>query len=107
MLFRAPGQAGGESTVISADALTAAGVSPAQRRVLVELCRPYKGGAAFATPATNGEIAAALHLSVDAVKTHLRALFEKFGVDELPQNAKRVGLVERAMQSGLIGERDL
>jgi hypothetical protein len=108
LLYRAPAEAGAETTLASADnALTAAGVSPGQRRVLVELCRPFKDGAAFATPATNQQIADSLHLSVDAVKTHLRALFEKFGVSELPQNQKRVALVERALQSGLIGERDL
>lgn len=108
LLYREPGEAAADSTVVSTeDALTAGGVSPAQRRVLVALCRPYKEGAAFATPATNQQIAEELHLSVDAVKTHLRALFEKFGVGELPQNRKRVALVERALQSGLIGERDL
>jgi hypothetical protein len=107
VLFRSPGAEGAESTVISADLLEAGGVSPAQRRVLVSLCRPYKDGAAFATPATNQQIGDELHLSVDAVKTHLRALFEKFGVAELPQNQKRVALVERALQSGLVSERDL
>lgn len=107
VLYRAPDESGADETVLSGDALTAAGVSPAQKRVLVALCRPFKGGAAFATPATNGEIAVELHLSVDAVKTHLRALFEKFGVEELPQNQKRVALVERALQSGLVTERDL
>jgi pSer/pThr/pTyr-binding forkhead associated (FHA) protein len=107
VLFRAPGESGASETVMSADALTAAGVSPAQKRVLVALCRPFKGGAAFATPATNGDIAGELHLSVDAVKTHLRALFEKFGVEDLPQNQKRVALVERALQSGLVSQRDL
>jgi DNA-binding CsgD family transcriptional regulator len=93
--------------VTSADALTAAGVSAAQRRVLLALCRPFKDGAAFATPATNKQIAEELHLSVDAVKTHLRALFEKFEVTELPQNKKRAGLVERALQSGLVREQEL
>ena len=107
VLFRAPGAAGGDSTVISADLLEAGGVSPAQKRVLLALCRPYKDGAAFATPATNQQIGDELHLSVDAVKTHLRALFEKFGVAELPQNQKRVGLVERALQSGIVSEREL
>ncbi len=106
ILFRAPG-AKGESTVISTDALSAAGISPAQRRVLVALCRPFKDGTSFATPAGNAEIAAELHLSVDAVKTHLRALFEKFDLAEVPQNQKRVALVQRAMQSGLISARDL
>ena len=42
-----------------------------------------------------------------AVKTHMRALFESFEVTELPQNQKRVALVERALQSGLISEREL
>lgn len=106
VLYRAPAESASE-TVLSGDALTAAGVSPAQKRVLVALCRPFKGGASFATPSTNGQIAEELHLSVDAVKTHLRALFEKFGVEDLPQNRKRVALVERALQSGLVSERDL
>jgi pSer/pThr/pTyr-binding forkhead associated (FHA) protein len=108
VLFRAPlADGAGESTVVSTDLLGVAGVSPAQRRVLVALCRPYKEGAAFATPATNGEIAAELHLSVDAVKTHLRTLFEKFDLADVPQSGKRVALVQRAMQTGLIAERDL
>jgi pSer/pThr/pTyr-binding forkhead associated (FHA) protein len=107
VLYRAPGAASGESTAISADALEAGGVSPAQRRVLVALCRPYKDGASFASPATNQQIGDELHLSVDAVKTHLRTLFEKFGVGDLPQNRKRMALVERALQSGLVSERDL
>jgi pSer/pThr/pTyr-binding forkhead associated (FHA) protein len=107
ILFRNPAGMGAESTALSGDALTAAGVSPGQKRVLVALCRPFKEGAAFATPATNQQIADELTLSVDAVKTHLRALFEKFGVESLPQNQKRVALVERALQSGLVSERDL
>ena len=107
ILFRNPASGAAESTVLSGDALTAAGVSPGQKKVLVALCRPFKEGAAFATPATNQQIADELTLSVDAVKTHLRALFEKFGVEALPQNQKRVALVERALQSGLVSERDL
>ena len=107
VLYRTPGAERTDSTVTSADALSAAGVSPAQRRVLLGLCRPFKDGAAFATPATNKQIGEELHLSVDAVKTHLRALFEKFGLEELPQNKKRVTLVERALQSGLVREQEL
>jgi DNA-binding CsgD family transcriptional regulator len=106
IIYRAPSGTSTE-TVLSGDALTAAGVSPAQKRVLIELCRPFKDGSSFASPATNAQIAGDLHLSVDAVKTHLRALFEKFGVEDLPQNRKRVALVERALQSGLVTEREL
>jgi pSer/pThr/pTyr-binding forkhead associated (FHA) protein len=82
-------------------------LSPTQARVLIVLCRPYKHGSSFASPATNQQIAEELFLSVDAVKTHLRALFAKFGIEHLPQNQKRIGLVERAFYSGLVSERDL
>jgi hypothetical protein len=77
-----------------------------QRRVLIALCRPYRD-ASFATPATNQEIAAEVFLSVDAVKMHLRTLFGKFQLAELPQNQKRATLVERALQFGVISPRDL
>ena len=107
VLYRAPEGAGIDSTVVAGDIGAAAAVSPAQRKVLVELCRPFKDAPAFATPATNQEIATALHLSVDAVKTHMRALFEKFAVEELPQNRKRVAVVERALGTGIVGQRDL
>jgi pSer/pThr/pTyr-binding forkhead associated (FHA) protein len=78
-----------------------------QRSVLIALCRPYKHGAGFATPASNQQIAEELFLSVDAIKTHLRALFAKFGVESLPQNQKRVRLAGLAIQSGIISDRDL
>ena len=75
--------------------------------MLVALCRPYKHRSSFASPATNQQIAEELFLSVDAVKTHLRVLFAKLGVEQLPQNEKRIRLVERAFSSGAISERDL
>jgi pSer/pThr/pTyr-binding forkhead associated (FHA) protein len=105
--YRRPGEGAPEATVIAADVPAAAAVSPAQRKVLLALCRPYKDGGNYATPATNQEIGAELHLSVDAVKTHMRALFEKLGVGDLPQNQKRVALVERALQAGVVSSREL
>ncbi len=109
VLFRRPAESGAapDATVVAGEIPTAATVSPGQRRVLVALCRPYKDGDAFATPATNLAIAEELHLSVDAVKTHMRALFEKLAVENLPQNRKRVALVERALQSGVVSRHDL
>ena len=82
-------------------------LSPAQRRVLVALCRPYRDGDEFATPASNLEIANELVLSVEAVKTQLRALFEKFDVGPLARDAKRARLVHRAFETGAITQRDL
>jgi FHA domain len=82
-------------------------ISDAQRRVLVALCRPYKGSPGLAAPASNQAIAEELVISVDAVKAHLRALFYIFGVSGLPQNQKRVQLVERAFSAGIVTEHDL
>jgi hypothetical protein len=77
-------------------------VSDAQRRVLVALCRPFRDAERFATPATNQEIADELVLSLDAVKSHMRALFARFGVEDLPPNEKRTRLVERALAGGVV-----
>lgn len=82
-------------------------VTDTQRRVLIALCRPLRDGDPYALPATNRQIASEVFLSVDAVKGHLRALFDKFGVEDLPHNQKRARLVERALQSGAIGTREL
>ena len=79
---------------------------PTQRQVLVALARPYKHDE-FAVPATNQDIAGELHLSVDAVKSHLRSLFQRFGIEHLPQNQKRSRLVAEALQSGVLSTRDL
>jgi len=59
------------------------------------------------TPATNQQIADELFVSVDAIKTHLRALFAKFGIEDLPQNQKRVRLVELALKTGVLTVREL
>lgn len=108
VLFRRPGaEAAPEATVAASQTPSAATVSPGQRRVLLALCRPFKDESSFSTPATNQAIAAELHLSVDAVKTHMRALFEKLEVGDLPQNQKRLALVERALQSGVVSRREL
>lgn len=105
--YRAPA---GES--VSHPTVTALGphvgelLTRAQRRVLVALCRPFKDST-YATPATNQQIADELVVSVDAVKSTLRALFEVFGVDALPQNQKRATLALQALRTGVITRRDL
>jgi pSer/pThr/pTyr-binding forkhead associated (FHA) protein len=96
-----------ESSTKFAGAVTTRAVTEAQKLVLVALCRPYKNNATYANPASNQQIAEQLFLTTDTVKAHLRALFTTFGVEDLPQNQKRARLVERAMNSGLITDRDL
>lgn len=105
--FRRPGESAPEATVLASEVPAPASISPGQRRVLLALCRPFKDGSNFATPPTNQAIAEELHLSVDAVKTHMRALFEKLELEDLPQNRKRLALVEKALQSGVVAPRDL
>ena len=101
VLFRAPDQEASVSTAVVG--LTRGGMplSEAQRRVLLALCRPL-ADSAYASPATNREIAAEVHLSVDAVKAHLRVLFERFGLDDVPQNAKRARLAALVLVNGLV-----
>jgi DNA-binding transcriptional ArsR family regulator len=105
VVFRAP--AGSTDSTVVGTSLVAPALPEAQRRVLVALCRPYRDGGAYALPATNRQIAAELVLSVEAVKTHLRTLFQRFGVEDLPQNAKRARLVELAFETGAVTQRDL
>ncbi len=76
-------------------------LSEAHRRVLLALCRPLLEDP-FAGPASNREIAEALFLSVDTVKSHLQVLFDRFGIGELPQNRKRAELARRAIECGAV-----
>jgi hypothetical protein len=105
--FHLPAAGPGVETYVAPDAPDLAALSPTQRKVLVALCRPFKDGGAYASAATNKAIADELFLSVDAVKAHLRVLFEKFDVGDLPHNQKRLRLVELAFASGAVTTRDL
>jgi pSer/pThr/pTyr-binding forkhead associated (FHA) protein len=108
LLFREPPTGNRVGPTVAADATAAAqALTETQRRVLVELCRPFGSGDSFATPATNRQIAEGVHLSVDAVKGHLRVLFERFDLSELPQNEKRARLAEQALRSGAVRPSDL
>jgi pSer/pThr/pTyr-binding forkhead associated (FHA) protein len=105
--YRCPSE--GSSVLTSSAPFNAAvkSLTETQRRILIALCRPYRRGEAFATPATNHQIASEVFLSVDAVKMHLRTLFQRFEIGDLPQNQKRARLVECAFQWGLVSEKEL
>jgi pSer/pThr/pTyr-binding forkhead associated (FHA) protein len=104
LLFRDPGPPESEATrreaVSSAVALT-----PTQRKVLVALCRPLNDGSST-LPASNRQIADEVFLSVDAVKAHLRVLFDRFGLAELAQNEKRARLAQAALATAAITPHD-
>ncbi len=105
--FRDTSRATTQLTKVGEQLVTAASLSPTQRQIVTALCRPYKHDDPYATPASNQQIADELFLSVDAVKTQLRLLFQKFQLEELPQNQKRVKLVERVLGLGLVSRKDL
>lgn len=77
-------------------AVVAPPLTAAQRRVLIALCRFSEG------PATNEEIAHELTVSVDTVKTHMRALFDAFQLGAAPPYRKRFELVRLAVDAGLV-----
>ena len=104
--YRDPADTSRVSTAAAVDAGPIQ-ISHAERRVLIALVRPFLTGNPFATTASNPQIAAELHLSLDAVKSHVRALFQRFGVENLPQNQKRARLAELALQRGEVTERDV
>ena len=105
VIYRAPATAGASSTIGVTTSPAAVNLTPTQRQILVALCRPVRDSA-FATPLTNKEIAEEVSLSVDAVKAHLRTLFERFGLEDLPQNQKRARLAAIALLQGIVTQRD-
>jgi len=102
LMFCAPPQTVSPQTVAGGMLPAVARLTEAQRSVLVALCRPYQDARPYASPASNQQIANELFLSLDAVKTHLRVLFHKFGIENLPQNQKRARLAEMALELGLV-----
>ena len=105
--FCAPAaESSAEHTRTAAEAARPPAVTPAQRRVLLALCRPLEGGA-YGVPASNRAIADELTLTVDTVKGTLSRLFEAFDLAAVPQNQKRAALARRALESGLVRRDEL
>jgi pSer/pThr/pTyr-binding forkhead associated (FHA) protein len=104
--FRAPPTTSSGRTVTAQErARVVESLTPSKRRVVAALSRPFKDHTdGFAVPASNKEIAAELFLTVPAVRTHLRELFKLFELDDLPDNQKRIRLVELAFRWGLASD---
>ena len=107
LVFRNAVAAGGATTAVvdPPPELTAG-----QRRVLVELVRPfYEEGRAFAPPATVAAIAKALYVGDGAVKNQLSALYDKFGIFEDADDGvpRHVLLANAAVDRGAVGPKDM
>jgi DNA-binding CsgD family transcriptional regulator len=72
-------------------------ISPRELDVLRALCAGGPG-----TWRSNKEIAAALFVAEETVRTHLRHLFGKFGLRDLSDREKRIRLVHMAVERGLV-----
>jgi len=107
VVFRAPARGASGTTYVPEPPEVAPRLGERQRAVLLALAGPYKGSSGFATPATNKEIAAEMALTINGVKSIMRGLFAKFGVEALPQNEKRARLVQRAFETGAITRDEL
>ena len=103
LVFRAPAQPGAATTVTTQEGAPPE-LTAAQARVLQALCGP-DGEGGFTGPIANREIAEQLFLGVETVKSHLHAMFDLFGIADLPQNRKRGELVRRAIETGLVRSR--
>jgi hypothetical protein len=107
LVYRAGHRAAVEATAAAGEGAVEQSLTATQRKVLIALCRPYRDGGRFTSPATNQQIADELFLSVEAVKMHLRTLFGKFELGALPQNEKRARLAECVLQYGVISRYEL
>jgi pSer/pThr/pTyr-binding forkhead associated (FHA) protein len=106
IVFVAPADRASEATV-PARAPAAVAATPAQRRVLVALCRPLLEADGTGVPASNRQIAEELVLGIDTVKAHLRTLFDAFGLEDIEQNAKRSVLARTALERGIVTPTDV
>jgi hypothetical protein len=80
IVFHSPTAATDDETRPATAAQLAPQLTPAQRRVLIGLCRPFKDRPRYALPASNREIADELIIIiVEAVRTHMKSLFDLGG----------------------------
>ncbi len=83
-------------------------VSDVDRAILVALCRPYIEKRQFPVPASDAQIREELgqqgfELDDEALRLRLRQLFSEFGVDDhLPPGPRRIELVKRVEESGVL-----
>jgi hypothetical protein len=83
---------------------TAPAITPRERDVLVELCRPFFGPNLLKRAASRREIAQALFTGEAAIQQHLGHLYDKFLIME--GDNKRDLLAVVAIESGVISHND-
>ena len=103
VVFRGESPSSGDET---ASIVAPPSLTPRERDVLIELCRPLLSGDLFCEPTTPRRIAETLVVSEDAVKKHLARLYDKFAVYEGDER-RRVRLANAAVTRGAVSLSDL
>jgi predicted component of type VI protein secretion system len=103
--YRAAGSGPVADVTVTVTGQAAPSITAAQRAVLVAFVRPILSGSA--APAGNADIAAALVISPETVKSHLKDLYERFGLEDVAPAAKRAELAAQAVRLGVVGRADL
>ena len=81
-------------------------LTPRERDVLVELCRPVFAGA-VGGPSSASEIAKRLSVTPDAIRQILINLYDKFGIYQEPGKNRRVALAESAVTRGALTKPEI
>src|SRR5262249_58527596 len=82
-------------------------LTPRERDVLIELCRPSLSGNLFHQPSSVRDIADALVVTQAAVKQHLGRLFDKFGILDETGGPRRARLAHEAVSRGAVTAADI
>jgi len=102
VLFRDPTATDEDTTKPKA---VAPAVTPRERDVLVELCRPFFGANLLKRAASRREIADALFTGETAVQQHLGHLYDKFLIADTGENRRDL-LAVAVIEAGIIGPGD-
>lgn len=102
--YRAANASHAAVPTITAIGKAAPAITAGQRAVLVEFARPILDGGA--SPASNADIASALVISPETVKSHLKDLYVRFGLDGIAPGAKRAELAQSAISLGVVSRGD-
>jgi DNA-binding CsgD family transcriptional regulator len=82
-------------------------ITRTEKKVLIELCRPYLSQNRLQSPASRREIAARLFVGIQAVQQHLTHLCDKFDIPAEPRSKRREMLANAAMDRGAVTLADL
>lgn len=76
-------------------------LTPRERELLTALCADELSGRGGWPD--NATLARSLYISTDTVRSHLKSLYRKFGLDGVPDSQRKSRLVRRAIAEGWAG----